>query len=118
MFTLNFSCLDFGPTFITVELRTRNMHIGIVLVGRFLQVLRFELTMLIVAVGLLDGDGDGIENVCGLLEDSVHLLQGAIPGFGEEEVHNGEDECVSVAVSLSLGGIDSDQKSYMTAKMI
>jgi hypothetical protein len=79
------------------------MHIRTTMTRGIFQVLRFELTMLVVAIGFLDRDGDGIEDVCRLLENSVHLLQGAIAGFREEKVHEGEYERVSVAVSSRMG---------------
>ena len=51
--------------------------------------------MLVVAVGLLDRDFHDVKDVRGLLEDVVHLLKRTETGLGEEEVHGGEDECVS-----------------------
>ena len=50
--------------------------------------------MLIVHEGLLDRDGDHVEDVCGLLEDQVHLFEGAVARLGEEEVDGGEDKGV------------------------
>lgn len=70
-----------------------------------LEVLRFKLTVLIIAVGLFDGDGHDIEHVCRLLEDGIHLFQGAVARLGEEEVDKGEDKCVSVIVSSSSGSL-------------
>lgn len=62
---------------------------------RLLEVLRLEVAMLVVAVGLLEGDGGGIEDACALLEDIVHFLERAVAGLGEEEVHDGDDEGVA-----------------------
>lgn len=67
--------------------------------GSVLEVLRLELAMLVVAIGLFDGDGNGIENIGRFLKDSVHLFQGAVACFREEEVDDGEDERVSKLVS-------------------
>ena len=54
-----------------------------------------ELALLAVAVGLVAGDGDNIEDAGCLLEDDVHFLQGAVCGLGVEEVDDWEDECVA-----------------------
>jgi hypothetical protein len=64
-----------------------------------LEVLGLELTVLVVAIGLLDRDTDGVEDVGGLLEDHVHFLEGAAAGFGEEEVDDWEDGGVAGVVS-------------------
>lgn len=85
-----------------------------------LEELRLELTMLVVAVRLLDRDGNGVEDVCGLLEDGVHLFQGAVARLGEEEVHGGEHKCVAAIVSSCsvpkrLGGY---REAYITAKIM
>lgn len=55
-----------------------------------------KLAVLAVAVGLVTGGRDHIENARCLVEDCVHLLQGAVCGFRVEEVNNGEDECVAI----------------------
>lgn len=75
------------------------MHIGGNVAGSVLEILRLELAMFVVAIGLFDGDGNSIENVGRFLKDSVHLFQGAVACFGEEEVDDREDECVSKLVS-------------------
>lgn len=53
-----------------------------------------ELTVLVVTVGLLERDGNDVEDIGALLEDVVHLLEGSVAGFGEEEVGHWEDEGV------------------------
>ena len=55
------------------------------IIALFIETVRFVL-----------GSRDHGEDVFGLAEDRVHLLQGAIGGFGVEEVYHGEDECVTV----------------------
>ena len=62
---------------------------------RLLEVLGLEVAVLVVAEGLLEGNGRGVEDACALLEDVVHFLERAVAGFGEEEVHDGEDEGVA-----------------------
>lgn len=84
-------------TVIAVQLRTCDMHRSTLAADNLLEVLWLEQTMLIVAVGLLDRNGNGIEDVRGLLEDIVHLFQGTTACLGEEEVYNREDKCVTVS---------------------
>lgn len=60
-----------------------------------LEVLGLEVAVLVVVVGLLEGDFRGVEDACALLEDVVHFLEGAVAGFGEEEIHDREDEGVA-----------------------
>lgn len=64
-----------------------------VLLGVF--VVDEEFAVLAVAVGLVSGDGDHVENAGGLVEDGVHFLEGAVGGLGVEEVDDGEDERVA-----------------------
>lgn len=64
------------------------------------KILRFKLTMLIVTIRLLDRVGNSIKNVCGLLEDAVHLFEGAISSLGEEEVYCRKYKCVSSICEL------------------
>jgi hypothetical protein len=59
-----------------------------------LQELLLPGAVLVVHEGLLDRDGDHVEDVCGLLEDKVHLFEGSVAGLREEEVDGGEDEGV------------------------
>lgn len=83
--------------------------------------LGIELALLIVAVGLPDGDIHHVEDAGGLLEDVVHLLQGTTTRLGEEEVDKGEDKCVAVIITVSFKSGTSGHRpaeSYMTAKMI
>lgn len=68
-----------------------------------LNVLGFELAMLIVTIRLLDRMRDGVEHVRGLLENVVHLFQGTVAGLGEEEVDTWEHERVAGIVSLGTG---------------
>lgn len=87
-----------------------------------LDVLLLELAVLVVAVGLVDGVGDGVEDVGALLEDVVHLLEGAEAGLGEEEVDAGEHKRVAErpgsAFSFRKKEKLGDNETYMTAKMI
>lgn len=53
-----------------------------------------ELAFLAVAVRLVAGHRDDVEDAGGLLENSIHLLQGSVGGLGVEEIDNGEDEGV------------------------
>lgn len=55
-----------------------------------------KLALLSVAVGLVAGDRNGIEDAGCLVEDCVHLLQGPIGSFGVEEVDDGEDKCIAI----------------------
>ena len=82
-------------TVITVQLGTRDMYRSTLAADDLLEVLWLEQTVLIVAVGFFDGNGNRIEDVRGLLENIVHLFQGATACLGEEEVYNREDECVT-----------------------
>lgn len=68
---------------------------GAVAADSLLDVLGLELSVLVVAVRLLDRVGDGIEDVGGFLEDGVHFLERSVPGLGEEEVHDGKHESVA-----------------------
>ena len=54
-----------------------------------------KLAVLAVAVGLVAGDGDHVEDTGGLVEDGVHLLQRSVGGLWIEEVDNREDEGVT-----------------------
>lgn len=53
-----------------------------------------ELSVLAVAVRLVAGNRDDVEDAGRILEDSVHLLQGPVGGLGIEEINDGEDEGV------------------------
>lgn len=64
-----------------------------------LEVLGFEVAMLVVAVRLFERVRRGVEDICGLLEDVVHLLKRAVASLGVEEVDNWEDERVARIVS-------------------
>ena len=101
---------------IAVKLRTGDVHISARMAGSLLQVLRFELAMLIIAIRLLNGDSNDIEDIRRLLEDSVHLFKGPVAGLREEEVHTGEHECVSAIVSSKswLNGLMGRIGSYLT----
>lgn len=54
-----------------------------------------KLAVLAVAMGLVAGDRDQVEDAVRLVEDRVHLFQGAVGGFGVEEVDDGEDDCIA-----------------------
>lgn len=54
-----------------------------------------EFTVGTVHVRLVAGERDAVEDVGGLMEDAVHLLQGTHGGLGEEEVDHGDDEGVA-----------------------
>ncbi len=67
----------------------------------FLQIFRFELAMLIVAIGLFQGNGYCVKNVRGLLEDAIHLLQRTEFSLGKEEINRWDHESVTRKVSKS-----------------
>ena len=60
-----------------------------------------ELALLAVAVGLVAGDGDDVENAGRLLENDVHFLQGAVCCL-RVEVDDWEDECVAGLLLANL----------------
>jgi len=55
-----------------------------------------QLAVLAVAARLLPGDAHDIPDRLGLAEDDVHLLERPVGGLGVEEVHDGDDEGISV----------------------
>jgi hypothetical protein len=55
-----------------------------------------KLALLSIAVGLVAGNGDNVENAGSLVEDGVHLFEGAVGGLWVEEVDDGEDKGVAV----------------------
>lgn len=55
-----------------------------------------QFTVRTVHVRLVAGDADTVEDVGGLVEDAVHLLQRTQGGLGEEEVDGGDDGGVTV----------------------
>jgi hypothetical protein len=55
-----------------------------------------QLSVLAVAAGFFTSSLDDGEDRVGLAENGVHLLQGAVGGFGVEEVDDGDDESVAV----------------------
>jgi hypothetical protein len=59
-----------------------------------LQELLLPGAVLVVHEGLLDRDGNHVEDICRLLEDEVHLFERPVSGLREEEVDGGEDEGV------------------------
>lgn len=70
-----------------------------------------QLAVLAVAVGLVAGDRDDVEDAGRILEDSVHLLQGSVGGLRVEEIDDGEDESVDDRkddVSLVSDILESD----------
>lgn len=90
----------------TVALRAGRDVLDMALAAESLfKVLGLELTMLVVAVGLLDRVRDGVEDVRGLLEDVVHFFERTVTSLGEEEVHRGEDESVAVISSVHAQGL-------------
>lgn len=66
-----------------------------VLVG--LGVVDEQFTVLAVATGLVARNLDQTPYGLGLAEDGVHFFQGAVRGFGVEQVDDGEDEGVAIA---------------------
>ena len=69
-------------------------------VQNLLDILLLELTVLVVAVRLIEGIRNNVENVRTLLENIVHLFQGAKTSLGKEEVHAGKNKRVAGEVSL------------------
>jgi len=59
-----------------------------------------KFAVLTVAVRLVAGNGDHVEDAGGFVEDAVHLLEGPVGGLGIEEVDDGEDECVAGGLSV------------------
>lgn len=59
-----------------------------------LQELLLPSAILVVHEGLFDGDGNHVEDVCGLLEDHVHFFKGSVSRLWEEEVDGGENKGV------------------------
>ena len=76
------------------------MHRGALTADGLLQVFWLQISVLVVAVRLVNRNGNSIEDICRLLEDSIHLLQRAIASFGEEEVDTWEHESVAIVVSM------------------
>lgn len=50
-----------------------------------------QVTMLIIAMRELVRNLDDVERVCCLVEDLIHLFEGAVGGLGEEEPDAGDD---------------------------
>lgn len=57
-----------------------------------------QLAVLAEAVRFVAGDGDDVENTCTLLENSVHLFEGAVCSLRIEEVDYWEDKGVAVGI--------------------
>lgn len=100
---------------------------GLVLVG--LVVGDEELAVAAVAAGLAAGDADDVEEALGavhLVEDGVHLLEGAVRRLRVEEVHarhdegvdHGEDDvCLVSDVVEGDGGDDCWGKEWVVSFM-
>ena len=74
-------------------------------------VLDEHLSFLAISLRRFLGNSDDIEDGCGLAEDGVHLLQGAVGGFGVEEVDDGEHEGVTgESVSFSFYGQEKHER--------
>lgn len=69
---------------------------GIFMLLKVLDVLALELSMLVIAVWLLEGNADAVEHIRGLLEDVIHLFEGAVSCLRVEEINGREDAGVSV----------------------
>lgn len=84
-----------------------------------LNVISFELTMLVVTVRLVERDRNNIEHVRGLLEDIIHFLERAISCLGVEEPDGWEDAGVTGRRQYQLVKPCRAQYvgAYMTAKM-
>jgi hypothetical protein len=59
-----------------------------------LEELLLLVAVFVVHEWLFDRDRNDVEDVCGLLEDHVHLFQRPVPSLGEEEVDKREDDGV------------------------
>lgn len=93
------------------------MHIRVLVMSCFFEVLWLQLAMLIVAEWLLDRNSNSVEDIRRLLENGIHFFQGAIASFGEEKVHKGEDKRISVFVSSTFVSVGI-KMTYITAKII
>lgn len=60
-----------------------------------------QFTVLAVHMWFVVSEGDDIEDVGSLVEDTVHFFQGAMGGLWEEEEDDWEDSGVAVVVSTS-----------------
>jgi hypothetical protein len=69
----------------------------------FLKIFWLEVSVLVVAVWLVNGNGNAVEDVGGLLEDGIHFFQGTVASLRKEEVDAREHESVTMMVSLSSG---------------
>ena len=94
------SSLDLSGTVVAFEGLRGSLDGSARATDGLLEVLWLELTVFIVAVRFFDGDGHRVKDIRGLLEDIVHLLQGTVPSFREEEVNTGDHECITGIVSL------------------
>ena len=63
-----------------------------------------QFALFAVASRLVAGDCDDGEVGVAFAEDAVHFFQGAVGGFGVEDVDDGEDEGVAVGGLVSLSG--------------
>lgn len=54
-----------------------------------------NIAIFVVAMWLSSGDTDDLEDVVGLLEDKIHLLQRSIGCFGIEEVDSWENGSIT-----------------------
>lgn len=61
-----------------------------------LGVIDEELSVLAVPARLFARNPDQRPDGFGLVEDCVHLFEGAVRGFGVEEVDDGEDEGITI----------------------
>lgn len=83
-------------------------------------IINQQLSILPKPLGFISSDFDGGEVGVAFAKNGIHFFEGAIGGFGVEEVDDWEDECVSVGeMVISMegdGGIE--EGTYMTAKMM
>lgn len=57
-----------------------------------------HVAVLVVSSRFPLGDADDCEYGFAFDEDSVHLLEGAVRGFGIEEIHHWDDKCIARSI--------------------
>lgn len=80
-----------------------------------------QLAVLAVQARLFASHPDDIKYRRGLAKNVVHLFERPIGGLGVEEVHNGEDESVTVKKKKSacaIIAVEEEEDPYITAKMM
>jgi hypothetical protein len=81
--------LQLTGLFIGNKASTTHMFLGVLVVNK-------KLAILSVAVSLVSGDRDKVEDAGCLVEDCVHFFKGSVGGFWVEEVYHREDESVAM----------------------